>query len=105
MAAGLQLDWVSVPVVKELPGFWVTEVKLAPEPTAIASAASRLARGTRTLRRVVVELVMCVIPVWLILWEKRYADPANAMATSDPHQLHNPVTVDLVIGASARAVG
>jgi hypothetical protein len=45
-------------VVIELTSVDVLEVNDAPEPTAIAPAARRLARGMRTLRRLLVELLM-----------------------------------------------
>src|SRR4051812_6961784 len=53
-ALALLFDCVSVPVVTALVVLDVVDVKVAPEPTATAAAASRVARGTMALRRLAI---------------------------------------------------
>src|SRR5690242_17976646 len=53
-ASFLELSWLNVPEVTEEMVLPVVEVNVAPEPTATAPAASSVASGTRTLRRLLV---------------------------------------------------
>ena len=93
--SALELEWVRVPAVTALMVLPVVLLKVAPEPTATAPAATRVASGMRTLRDlswcssgVLLGLVRVVVSAGRFPIRERYEDQGHRQATAVPQHGH-----------------